>query len=224
MSAPPSPIAIDGPAASGKSSVGQALARALGYSFLDTGLMYRAFTLAALRRNIPAADAVGCAELAATIAMDVRLEEEATVLLDGKDVTPLLRGADVEENVSAYSAIPVVREALVERQRALASQGPAILAGRDIGTVVLPQAPLKIFLTASAEERASRRRVQAREWESGHHPDESHRHITGRDATDTTRTTSPLRPADDAVVLDTTGMDLKEVVNRAIELVRCAAS
>ncbi|MCC6421147.1 MAG: (d)CMP kinase [Gemmataceae bacterium] len=220
----PSPIAIDGPAASGKTSVGQALARALGYSFLDTGLMYRAFTLAALRRGIPADDAQGCAQLANTMAMDVRLDDEARVLLDGEDVTPLLRGPEVEEHVSAYSAIPAVREAMVASQQALASRGPAILAGRDVGTVVLPQAPLKLFLTASAEERASRRRAQAGEWEGGHHPDESHRHVSGRDARDTTRAASPLRAADDAVVLDTTSMSLDEVVRRAIELVRCVAS
>lgn len=215
----PSPVAIDGPAASGKSTLGQHLAEQLGYAFLDTGLMYRAFTLAALRRGIPADDAEACTRLARELDLRVAASLHTHIFLGEEDVTPFLRGPEVEANVSAYSAIPGVREVMVAKQREVAGQGPAVLAGRDIGTVVLPGAPIKFYLQASPVARARRRSAQA---EQEH--DEAHRDITVRDIIDTERAASPLRPAGDAIIIDTTHMSLDEVLEFALEKVRCAAA
>src|SRR5262249_27621739 len=147
----PEPIAIDGPAASGKTSVGEALASSLGYAFLDTGLMYRAFALAALLAGVPPSDHESCTRVVGDAPIVVAAGPQTRVLLDGEDVTERLREADVEAAVSAYSAIPGVREIAVARQREIAARGPSVLAGRDIGTVVLPNAPLKFFLHASED-------------------------------------------------------------------------
>ncbi|WP_322795098.1 (d)CMP kinase [Tepidiforma sp.] len=217
----PWPIAIDGPAASGKSSLGMALAERLGFLFLDTGLMYRAVTLAALEAGVPAEDAA-MAEFAA--GLDIRAEAGTTtrILLDGKDVTNRLREPAVEHRVSDYSALPSVRRAMVEAQRAIAQRGPAILAGRDVGTVVLPDAPVKLFLEASPEARAARRSLQARRWGMAQEAAEARRDIELRDRLDSTRETSPLRPAEDAVVIDTTDLTLEEVVRFALEVLGCS--
>ncbi len=214
----PATIAIDGPAASGKSMLGQALAQRLGYLFLDTGRMYRAFTLAAILRQVPPTDLPACAGLAASGRLHVVPGVDSHVLLDSVDVTGLLREPAVEANVSAYSAIPAVREAMVALQREIAAAGRAILAGRDIGTVVLPAAPVKLYLDASPEARARRRSAQAAQGET-----EAHRDISGRDETDMTRQASPLSIAADAIVIDTTGMTPDEVIAFAMEKVRCAA-
>lgn len=220
----PTPIAIDGPAASGKSTLGHALAEAFGYLFLDTGLMYRAFTLAALRAGVSASDEPACAHLAETIRMRVEAHETTTIFLGHEDVTEWLRSPEVEANVSAYSAVPAVREALVRLQREVAHAGPAVLAGRDIGTVVLPNAPLKFYLDASEEARAQRRAVQAGTWGQDQRAEDARRDIAGRDIIDSSRATSPLRPAEDAIVIDTTGRPLDEVLAIVLEKVRCAAS
>lgn len=216
----PWPIAIDGPAASGKSSLGMALARRLGFLFLDTGLMYRAVTLAALEAGVPAED-----EAAGRFArtLDIRAEAggETRILLGGRDVTGRLREPEVEHHVSAYSALPSVREAMVAAQRAIAGRGPAILAGRDIGTVVLPDAPVKLFLEASAEARAARRSLQARQWGLPQEAAEARRDIDLRDRLDSSRAASPLRPAADALVIDTTDLSLEEVIRFALELLGC---
>ena len=214
----PTPIAIDGPAASGKSTLGQHLAEKLGYAFLDTGLMYRAFTLAALRSDVSPDDPTACAALARSLDLRVAASLDTHILLEREDVTSLLRGPEVEANVSAYSAIPGVREVMVAKQREVAERGPAVLAGRDIGTVVLPDAPLKFFLHATPEARAHRRSRQA---EQEHH--EAHRDITGRDVIDTGRATSPLRQAPDAIVIDTTHLTQDAVLKLAMEKV-CAAA
>ena len=214
----PATIAIDGPAASGKSMLGQALAQRLKYVFLDTGRMYRAFTLAAILGEVPPGDRQACAELAASGRIRVVPGVDSRVLLDGVDVTDLLREPAVEGNVSAYSAIPAVREAMVALQREVAAAGSAILAGRDIGTVVLPNAPLKLYLDASQAARARRRSAQAAQGES-----EAHRDISGRDRIDSTRQASPLAIATDAIVIDTTGMAPDEVIAAAMEKIRCAA-
>ncbi|MEO6398435.1 MAG: (d)CMP kinase, partial [Tepidiformaceae bacterium] len=156
----PAPIAIDGPAASGKSTLGAALAKRFGYRFLDTGIMYRAFTLAALRANV-APESSGCSAFGGTLALTLRRGEWGTgIMLGDEDVTPLLRDPRVEANVSLYSALPPVREQMVQQQREFARGIRAILAGRDIGTVVLPEAPLKFYLLASEEARAQRRSTQ----------------------------------------------------------------
>jgi cytidylate kinase len=214
----PAAIAIDGPAASGKSTVGQTLAARHGYRFLDTGLMYRAFTLAALRAGVAASDPGACTALAETIAMTVAAGTETRIFLDAEDVTDRLRDADVEANVSAYSAIAAVREVMVRRQRAIAAEGRAVLAGRDIGTVVLPGAGLKIYLDASEEARARRRGLQAADTRL------ASANVTERDRIDSGRTTSPLRPAEDAVVIDTTDLTLDEVLDRVEKELRCASS
>lgn len=219
------PIAIDGPAASGKSSVGIALARRLGFGFLDTGLMYRAVALAALRAGIPATDAEGCARLAEQLPLRVEATPDGTtVWLGDEDVTGALRDEAVETSVSAYSAIPGVRTAMVARQREIAAPGNMILAGRDIGTVVLPDAPVKLFLDASEAERAQRRARQAEGWGQPASPERSREHIRGRDEVDSSRAASPLAIASDALVIDTTGLTLDAVVERAMEAVTEAAA
>jgi cytidylate kinase len=217
----PGLIAIDGPAASGKSSLGRALAKKLDYFFLDTGLMYRAFTLAALERGIGPGDEAGCADLARRLDMLVEANEDTRIIVDGEDVTGRLRSPEVEAAVSAYSAIHAVRNEMVRRQRALAARGRMVMAGRDIGTVVLPEAPLKIYLEASEAQRVARRQAQAQGWGERQGSTRAHEHIAGRDHVDSSRPVSPLRPADDAVVIDTSAMSLEEVLGVALRLVGC---
>ncbi len=224
MSEPPAPIAIDGPAASGKSTLGRTLAEKLGYVFLDTGLMYRAYTLAALRAKVPPSDERANEGLANSIDMRVRAALDTHIFLGDEDVTSRLRDPEVEANVSAYSVHPGVREVMVAKQREVAESGNAILAGRDIGTVVLPNAPLKFYLEASTEARAQRRSSQATHWGRLQEQHEAHRDITGRDVVDSARATSPLRPADDAIIIDTTHMTMAEVIAYALEKVRCASA
>jgi len=212
-------IAIDGPAASGKSGVGRALAAALGYRFLDTGLMYRAFTLHALEQGVRADDVSGCERLAAALTMElVPAADGARVAVGGVDLTDRLTEPAVEDNVSAYSRIPAVREAMMSRQRSFAARGGAVLAGRDIGTVVLPEAEVKLYLEASPEARATRRAAQA-----GSATRAARENLALRDEIDSSREASPLRVAADAHVIDTTSLTLAEVVTAAMEQVRCAA-
>lgn len=219
---PPATIAIDGPAASGKSTLGRALAQRLGYFFLDTGHMYRAFTLAALRQDIPPTDEAACARFAETVDLRVEAAEDTRILLGDEDVTGLLREPAVEANVSAYSAIPSVRTAMVRRQREIAARGGAVLAGRDIGTVVLPEAPVKFYLEASEDARARRRAAQAASWGPEQVSAEARRDITGRDEVDSSRAAGPLRPAADAIIIDTTNMSIEDVIAFALEKVPCA--
>ena len=217
---PSSPIAIDGPAASGKSTVGEALAKQLGFTFLDTGLMYRAFTLAALRIGLSAEDPDACGKFAEELSLRVIPGTRTRIEIGGEDITERLRDSEVEAKVSRYSAIPRVRAAMVSSQRALAQGAQIILAGRDIGTVVLPGAPLKLFLTASEDARAKRRGEQ-----TGAEDDAQARHdISRRDRVDSTRAVSPLKPAPDAILIDTTDLSLAEVIDLALEYARCARS
>lgn len=213
----PNQIAIDGPAASGKTTVGMAIAAKYGYLFLDTGLMYRAVTLAAMKQGIPARGrALG--PFMKALDMDVRATSDGTeISLAGEDVTSRLSHPEVEHNVSRYAAVPLVRTAMVRQQRLIAATAPSILAGRDIGTVVLPAAPLKFYLVASETARAMRRASQAAQGAS-----DARKDISSRDTTDSTRTTSPLMPAEDAIVIDTTELTLEEVVAFALERVACA--
>lgn len=214
---PPRTIAIDGPAASGKTTVGLAIARKFGHSFLDTGLMYRAVTLAALEAGVPASSEAMAAFLP-KLALEVEARTGGTkVLLGGVDVTSRLREPRVESRVSAYSAIPAVRTAMVRLQREIAGAGPTVMAGRDIGTVVLPDAPLKLYLDASEAARARRRGLQVTQ-----EADDARKDIAGRDRVDSTRAVAPLRPATDAVVIDTTDMTLEGVIALALEKVECA--
>jgi cytidylate kinase len=197
-------VAIDGPAAAGKSTVARALARALGFTYLDSGSMYRAAALAMLERGGTASEAAEGA--------DIRLGER--VLLDGRDVTAEIRAPEVSEAASRVATNPKVREALARKQRALLSSGDWVAEGRDIGTVIAPDAPVKVFLTASAEERARRRAA-----ELDADMETVLRDQALRDAQDTTREHSPLALAPGAVELDTTGLSVDEVVARIVELV-----
>ncbi len=215
-------VAIDGPVASGKSAVGRALARRLGYRFIDTGLMYRAVAWAALGRGVDPEDGQGLAELARTL--DLKLEwkpeeNETRVLVDGRDVTAFLRSAEVEKIVSAVSARPEVRRVLVEKQRRLAEAGPVVMAGRDIGTVVLPDADFKVFLTASAEERARRRYLERLARGEPADYEAVLAEVKRRDEYDSTRPVAPLRPAPDSLVFNTDGLSLEEVVERLLGLI-----
>jgi CMP/dCMP kinase len=196
-------VAIDGPAGAGKSTVARAVAKELGFTYLDSGAMYRAVALAGMRRGVPPAE----------IAALVHIELSDGVMLDGEDVSDLIRTLEVSEAASRAAAEPVVRAAMVEEQRRLLSSGDWVAEGRDIGTVVAPDAELKIFLTASADERARRRAA-----ESGGDHAAVLSEQTERDERDMTRSASPLQAAPDAVVLDTTGMALDEVVERVGQL------
>ena len=213
-------IAIDGPAACGKSSVGGEVARRLGIRFLDTGAMYRAIAWAALRRGIHIDDHAALAALAA--ASDIRLEavpDGDRLLLDGEDVSGHLRLAEVDSVVAAVSAVGGVRKALVRQQRAIAVAGAVVMAGRDIGSVVLQDAALKVFLTASVETRAARRHAQ-----QGGAPSDHHNVLCAlrrRDKIDSERAESPLRPADDAVRICSDRMTLDDVVAKILSLLEC---
>ena len=213
---PPSPIAIDGPAASGKSSVGRAIAATFSFRFLDTGLIYRAFALAALRAGIPPDD-----DAAGPYAkqVDLRISDEtnARLFLGDEEVTPLLHNAAIDDEVSAYSRLPSVRGALRERQRAFAIAGRSVLAGRDIGEVVLPDAPVKLYLAASEEARAQRRSRERGDDSS--QAERSAAALTRRDQLDTGQT----HIAEGAIVIDTTALSLEEVIALALEKIRCAA-
>ena len=202
-------IAIDGPAGAGKSSVARAVAGELGFTYLDSGAMYRSVALAALRRG------AGPAEIAGLVEIDL----SDGVRLDGEDVSELIRTPEVSAAASRAAADPAVRAAMVAEQRRLLSSGDWVAEGRDIGTVVAPEAELKLFLTASAQERARRRAEQ-----TGGDPAAVLAEQAERDARDRTRAASPLQTADDAVVLDTTGLSLADVVARVAELARQSRS
>lgn len=207
----PSIIAIDGPAASGKTTIGFMLAEKLGYLFLDTGSMYRAVTLAALLSGVDINAEDEVTALARRAAIDVLPRGAAadgrlgTVLLDGEDVTWALRSADVDRYVSQVSAYASVRVEMVHRQRALGRQGRVVMVGRDIGTVVMPDAPLKLYVVASAAERARRRWLERRERQDAASYDEILADIERRDQFDSRRVHSPLKAAADAIFLDSTG-------------------
>jgi cytidylate kinase len=202
-------VALDGPAGTGKSTVGRELARRLGLAHLDTGAMYRAVTWAVLRAGLDPADAEAVGALARRLRLEVG---DGTVLVDGVDATHDIRGAAVTAAVSTVSALPIVRAELRDRQRAWAAErGGGVAEGRDIGTVVFPDARLKVYLTASPEVRARRRAG-----ELGADLDEVARDIARRDHADSTRADSPLAQADDAVVVDTSDLTPDQVVDRIV--------
>ena len=201
-------VAIDGPAGAGKSTVARAVADELGFTYLDSGAMYRAVALAAAERGLEPA------EVAAT----VTIELGDRVRLEGRDVTEAIRSPQVSEAASRAAADPVVREAMVAQQRRLLATGGWVAEGRDIGTVVAPEAEVKVFLTADPDERARRRAA-----ELGAEPARVLAEQAIRDERDRARELSPLRPAPDAVTLDTTGLAREEVVARVVALVRQGA-
>jgi cytidylate kinase len=219
----PRVIAVDGSAASGKSTIGRRLAEVLGYPFLDTGIMYRAITWAALQGGIRLDDDERMSCLANSVRMDVRLappgsEDGTRVLIDGEDVTGKLRLPEVEDGVSVASGVAGVREALVRLQREIAGKQPVVMAGRDIGTVVLPDADLKVYLDASLRERARRRYEEFAALDREVTEEMVQEDLRRRDRLDSQRAVSPLRPAEDAVVIDTYGLDQDEVLQRVLEL------
>ncbi|MPZ22031.1 MAG: (d)CMP kinase [Dehalococcoidia bacterium] len=210
----PRAIALDGPVASGKSAVGRDLAAAFGYAFLDTGLMYRAVTLLALQRGLPAGDERALADLAASARLDVVPGSGGTrIIADGVDLTDDLRRPEVDAAVSQVSRVAGVRERMVEQQRQIADQTPIVMVGRDIGTVVLPDADLKVYLLASVAERARRRHSENSETGDTRSVEEIAAALAERDRLDETRAVSPLRPAPDAVLVDTEGKSVEEVVD-----------
>jgi len=213
-------VAIDGPAGTGKSSVSRALARALRARYLDTGAMYRLITLAVLRAGAALDDPEAIAGVDAVFSVGYDPDEDRAYL-GGEDVSLEIRGDAVTAAVSAVSAVPAVRQRLVQRQRELAAgPGSVVVEGRDIGTVVLPDADVKIFLTASAETRARRRNDQNISAGLGDDYASVLADVRRRDHLDATRAVSPLRPADDALVVDTSEMTQDEVVAHLLELVR----
>lgn len=222
-------VAIDGPAASGKSTVAKALAKRLGLAYLDTGAMYRALAVEAVRRGIDLDDAGALSELAGEA--DVSFEHEGDspfptkVLVCGRDVTSEIRTPAIDKAVSPVSAVPGVRSAMVQQQRRIASEVPdTVLEGRDIGTVVFPDAQVKIFLTASAEQRARRRTIDMENRGADMTYDAVHADLLRRDAYDASREASPMAQAPDAIGLDTTGMSIDEVVGYIAALVAARRS
>jgi CMP/dCMP kinase len=219
----PSIIAIDGPAASGKSTIGKRLAEHLGYLFFDTGVMYRAVTWIALQRGVNVRDESAVTRLTEETPIDVAPASKSDgracdVLVEGRDITWETRRPEVDANVSIVSAYAGVRQALSRQQRRIGQRGSIVMVGRDIGTVVLPEADLKIYLDASAQERARRRfnEIVARGEQADF--DEILSKVRMRDEIDSTRAVAPLRPAEDAVILDSDKMTADEVFAHAKEL------
>lgn len=225
MSHSPSTIAIDGPAASGKSTLGLRLANALGYLFFDTGVMYRAVTWLALDRGVDIGNEAAVTALAEETEIEVAPASRqdgrtCDVIVDGRDITWETRLPEVEMNVSAVSAYPGVRAALTRQQRRIGQRGRIVMVGRDIGTVVLPEADLKIYLVATAEERARRRyeEIVARGGTADY--EQILAKVIERDRIDTTRDIAPLKPAEDAVLLNSDRMTADEVFEKALALCR----
>lgn len=218
-------LAVDGPSGTGKSTMCRALAKKMGAKYVDTGAMYRVATLAVLRAGVDPEDVEGVIAATAQLPLEVSDDPDSTaVLLAGEDVSAEIRGAEVTRNVSAVSAIPEVRTNLVDLQRRLARDAHrAIVEGRDIGTVVLPDAPAKVFMTASAEVRAKRRYDQ--DVAAGREADYDKvlADVQRRDEMDSSRATSPLRPADDAVVVDTSEMSPEEVLRTLTDVIERSA-
>ncbi len=196
-------IAIDGPSGAGKSTVAKRLAKELGYTYMDTGAMYRAFALKARRDGV-----------------DLNDEEKARVLLDGRDVSAEIRTPELSQSASRISALGPVRERMVELQRALGERGGVVAEGRDIGTVVFPGAEVKVFLTAGPEERAQRRFAELRDQGKEVSLDETLEEMKVRDRRDQERSLAPLRKADDAIAIDSTSQGVDEVMERIMREIK----
>lgn len=213
-------IAIDGPSGSGKSTLGRMLARSLNLLYIDTGSMYRAVALAVLEAKMNPNDTVAITKLAEGLDVDLAGDPESIrVLLAGRDVTELIRTDAVTEMSSVISAIPGVRRAMVARQRTIGKRG-AVLNGRDIGTVVFPDADYKFFLTAAAEERAERRYKEDKVKDAEVSLRATLADMIERDRRDSTRADSPLKIADGAIVVDSTGLSIEEVFDKMISVIR----
>jgi CMP/dCMP kinase len=214
-------IAIDGPSGAGKSTLGRMIARELGYLYIDTGAMYRAVAFAAIESNVSLNDAAAVAQLAASV--DIKLEgdpDSLRVSLGGRDISDQIRTEEVSHASSVISTIPEVRRTLVGRQRKMGAHGRVVLDGRDIGTVVFPNADIKFFLTARPAERAARRFKEERLRERDVTFEETLTDITTRDERDSTREDSPLAIAENAVVIDSTDLSVEEVAGRMLSVIR----
>jgi CMP/dCMP kinase len=212
-------IAIDGPAGAGKSTIARRLAERLGFTYIDSGAMYRAVALWAMRQNADPADMHRMEQLA--LAADIELQPAGLhILLNGEDVTAAIRTAEVGQQASVVAAIPGVRHALVEKQRALGARTSVIMEGRDIGTVVFPDADVKIFLDADPQERVSRRLRDFRDQGEAAPVEAVAAQIQERDRRDRTRAEAPLTQAPDAVYIDSTGLSLDRVEEEILKLVR----
>ncbi len=214
-------IAIDGPSGAGKSTLGRLVARELGLLYIDTGAMYRAVALAVTRAGVSTADERAVAEVARTSEVDLAGDPDSLqVRLDGEDVSKEIRSEQITHTASVISALPSVRRELVRRQREMGAPGGVVLDGRDIGTVVFPDADVKFFLTAVPEERAKRRFDEERRARGDQSYEDTLADINARDRRDSTRADSPLAIAEDAVVIDTTDLPIEDVFRRMIETVR----
>ena len=216
------PVAIDGPAVSGKSSVGNAFAERIGYRFLDTGLMYRAATWYAIQNGIDVSECSAVAQAVERMAFAVVNTDSGDnlIFINGVDVTGRLHSIEVDDTVSSVAAVGRVREIMVTEQRRLAGEGGIVMVGRDIGSVVLPDAPLKIYLTATARTRAIRRHRDFINQGSEVEFEVILKSMEQRDLVDSSREISPLKPADDALIVDTDELLFDQVVDRLIELAK----
>jgi cytidylate kinase len=220
----PTTIAIDGPAASGKSTIGCELAKRLEYLYFDTGVMYRAVTWAALEQGLDISNEAGVTALAQRLKIDVLPPNaddgrQYTVLADGRDITWSIRGAKVEAGVSQVSAYPGVRKALVAQQRRISAPGRVVMVGRDIGTIVLPCADLKVYVDATVEERAHRRHNELIQRGQQSSYEDVLAAMQRRDEIDSGRAVSPLKPADDAIIIDTSGLTIEQVLAVIADLI-----
>jgi CMP/dCMP kinase len=213
-------IAIDGPAGAGKSTVAKAIAKRLGLLYVDTGAMYRAIAYKALRLNIPLQEEEAVTALARKTEIQLDHSDARRVYCDGEDVTEAIRNPEISRSVSTVATYPGVRERLVELQRLEAERGGVVMDGRDIGTSVLPQANLKIFLTASQDERAKRRWLELQHSGKNLSLEEVKTDMGKRDQLDSEREVSPLIPAPDAIILDTTGLTVEGIVEQILKLLK----
>lgn len=214
-------VAIDGPSGAGKSTVARAAAAKLGYVYVDTGAMYRAIGLAVCRRGISGDDIAGIVATLPTVELAIRYQDgEQHILLCDEDVSEAIRTPEIAKYASQVSAVPEVRAFLLETQRNMAKNGNILMDGRDIGTVILPDAPVKIFLTASDEARAQRRYLELCEKGQQVTFDQVLHDIRQRDLQDSTRAVAPLRQADDAVLLDTSDISLEQSIEAVLRIIR----
>ena len=214
-------VAIDGPAGAGKSSIAKAVAKELGVIYVDTGALYRAIALGCIKMNIPVENETAVSTVLEKIRIElVFVEGTQHVLLNGKDVSEEIRTEKVSMSASTVSGIPQVRAFLLELQRGFAKTQNVIMDGRDIGTVVLPDAQVKIFLTASAQARAMRRTLQLEQKGEPADYEKILEDIIKRDHNDSTREIAPLKPAEDSIIVDTTDLDLEQSVNKIKELIK----
>ncbi len=214
-------VAIDGPAGAGKSSLARAAAKELGFIYVDTGALYRTVALALLRAEVSNQDLFAVKKILGKINVELKfVNGEQRVFLDGDDVSDNIRTPDVSMRASSSSALPEVRAFLLEKQRRLAETDNVLMDGRDIGTVVLPNATVKIFLTASPEERARRRFLELQAKGAPDTYEQVYEDMVKRDYDDSHRTIAPLKPAEDAITVDTTGLDLEQSLSLILKTVR----